>query len=148
MYYTLFLDGIRSAGADIASLLPLPLIQFASLFALYLEAFGGFLFCSPVKWQESRLLGIFLFVSLHMGIITTLRVGFFPYMSISSFLALLPPVFWDKLFQLSIFQKPIESVLPHTTNVSGSSHGKVACFGFFMKCSEWFSLPPSRLLSI
>ena len=93
MVLTLYLDGIKSAEADYVTLLPLPLLQFASLFALYLEGFGGFLFISPIRWQESRLIGIFLFILLHLGIITTLRVGFFPYMSITSFLALLPPLF-------------------------------------------------------
>lgn len=51
----------------------------------------------PIRSGWLRTLGVFLIVSLHLAIITTMTVGLFPLISIASAIALLPTWFWDTL---------------------------------------------------
>lgn len=68
--------------------------------AIYLEGYGPIILLSAFvfgkRWQMVRLIIIILFIALHLGIAMTLKVGLFPFICMVMWLALLPPVVWDK----------------------------------------------------
>lgn len=64
---------------------------------LALEAFGPFLLLSPFFTARARIVGVFLFASLHLGIWLTLGMGMFPAIAGGCLVCFLPAVFWDGL---------------------------------------------------
>ena len=62
-----------------------------------LELLGPLLIFLPWRNHWWRLLGVFCFVSMEIGFIFNLRIGLFPFVSITSILLFLPSTFWDWL---------------------------------------------------
>jgi hypothetical protein len=72
------------------------LLSWASMFT---EFIAPLLLISPVWKTGSRFIGITLIVGLHIGIVTTIGVGIFPWVSMVSMLVFLPSFFWEKVIK-------------------------------------------------
>ncbi len=73
------------------------LLKILGFFTLYIEKFAWLLLFVPIKAQWFRLLAVALFASMHAGFLFGLYLGLFGVICITAWLALLPPLFWDKL---------------------------------------------------
>ena len=69
----------------------LPVITAATL---VLELLGPILALLPVRTGALRLLVVGMFISFHIGIGLTMRLGLFPWVSVSAWFLFLPPEFW------------------------------------------------------
>ncbi len=65
-----------------------------------LEAFGPFLLFCPWRTGPIRTATVVAFMSLHFGIMLTMDIGFFPWLSALCMISFLPTWFWDRLFAL------------------------------------------------
>jgi predicted DCC family thiol-disulfide oxidoreductase YuxK len=65
--------------------------------SLGLEAFGPFLFFIPVYTDVFRLIGALSFIFFHLGLSASMHLGPFPWVGITTAIALLPPLFWNLL---------------------------------------------------
>lgn len=74
-----------------------PLTQGLTYFVWYLELVGPFLIFLPVFFPWLRLIVQVLFISMHIGFLFCLRIGLFPFISITSLLSFTPGWVWDKL---------------------------------------------------
>lgn len=74
-----------------------PLTHGLAYFVWYLELLGPFLILLPLFFPWLRLLVQFLFISMHIGFFLCLRIGLFPFISITSLLSFTPGWVWDKL---------------------------------------------------
>jgi hypothetical protein len=72
------------------------LLSWASMFT---EFIAPILLISPIWKTGSRFIGIMLIVGLHIGIVTTISVGIFPWVSMISILVFLPSFFWEKVIK-------------------------------------------------
>ena len=70
-------------------------MRFATHASMFVEFFWPLLLVLPFWNTGARMVGILLIVGLHMGIMTHISVGIFPWISIVSILAFLPRDFWD-----------------------------------------------------
>ena len=71
--------------------------RFATYFTLVLELGGPLLLFFPFATGWVRLVGIVLLASFHLGIQITVYIGIFELVSVVALLALLPPLFWDRV---------------------------------------------------
>ena len=96
IYYALHLDDINTWFAqqwrDWHSL-TVPLTHYV----FWLEVLGPMLIFSPWLNRTFRYLGVIAFVSLEVGFIFNLKIGLFPFVSITTLLLFLPSSFWDRL---------------------------------------------------
>ncbi|MGI9534110.1 MAG: hypothetical protein ACR2NW_04095 [Thermodesulfobacteriota bacterium] len=83
------------------------LMKVMTFFVYWLELLGPFILLIPYKNSFFRILFIVLFGSLQLGLVSTLRLGLFPWFSMMALLILLPSSFWDffprlenKLYQI------------------------------------------------
>lgn len=96
IYYALSMD-------DFTTRLGLFMLQFPQILKVqthlvfWFEALGPFLLLVPFFRGIILTLEVFLFISLHIGIGTNLRLGFFPWVCSFAWCALLPAWFWDSL---------------------------------------------------
>lgn len=98
IYYALAMLNFRTPVGDILFQFP-QLMKAMTYYVFYLEAIGwAFLFIT-FKKDLFRFLVVLAFVSLHIGIGLTMRLGIFPWVCIFAWLALLPGSFWDVLFK-------------------------------------------------
>lgn len=74
-----------------------PLTHGLTYFVWCLELLGPFLILLPFFFPWLRLLLQFLFISMHVGFFFCLRIGLFPFVSITSLLSFTPGWVWDKL---------------------------------------------------
>jgi hypothetical protein len=72
-----------------------PLMRFLNYLVLGIEAVGSVLILSPIATGPIRTLVIVGFFVLHMGIASTMRIGFFPFVSMIAFIPFLPAWFWE-----------------------------------------------------
>jgi len=93
LYYALSLDCFAKRPAFILLLFP-KLLKFMTRGVLAFEFLGSFLFISPVWNGPIRTLGVFGFWSLHLGIMMTMAIGLFQWVSLAVATAFLPPWFW------------------------------------------------------
>ena len=96
IYYALHLDDINTWFAqqwrDWHSL-TVPLTHYV----WWLEVLGPMLIFSPWLNRTFRYLGVIAFVSLEVGFIFNLKIGLFPFVSITTMLLFLPSSFWDRV---------------------------------------------------
>jgi hypothetical protein len=76
------------------------LLKVMTFGVLALEAFGPFLLLSPFFTARTRIAGVFLFMSLHLGIWLTLGMGMFPAVAGLCMVCFLPGSFWDRVGRL------------------------------------------------
>lgn len=79
-----------------------PVLQKVITFlTIYLEFLGPILLIVPFIfgrfWWQVRLLIVLLFVGLHVGILSTMKIGVFPYLCIGMWMIFIPGPFWDFL---------------------------------------------------
>ena len=82
---------------------------------MWIEAFGFILFFMPFYSDEFRLLGTFLFMGLHFMFSTSLAIEIFGWTCIFGLVSFLPPLFWDKFFNL-IRKSPPQVHIIFSTN--------------------------------
>ncbi len=63
----------------------------------WFEALGPFLLLAPVLRGPLRTVGVLGLAGLHLGFLTSMKLGLFGYIGVASVLGLLPSWFWDKL---------------------------------------------------
>ena len=61
-----------------------------------IELFAPFLLLSPFFKGPVRTLGVMLVISLHLGILVTMNIGYFPLLSAFSVVCFLPAWFWNR----------------------------------------------------
>lgn len=83
------------------ALLDYPLIlQATSIYTWCLETFGPLLLLIPFYRGPLRLIAIFAFISMHLGLALCMEIGAFPYLMMAAWLIYLPPMFWSWLTRL------------------------------------------------
>jgi len=100
VYYALSVEFFVTAFGQWLLNFPL-LLSVANIFVLILEWTGVLLLFASSKlggWK-CRCWAIVLFISLHIGFGLTLELGIFPWISVISWLALIPSQVWDKFTQ-------------------------------------------------
>lgn len=75
------------------------IMKFLSGASMFAEFIGPLLLITPIFHTWARLAGIAAIIGLHMGIVTHMSVGIFPWISMTAMLAFLPSAFWDKIIQ-------------------------------------------------
>ncbi|MCP9886706.1 DUF393 domain-containing protein [Cyanobium sp. ATX 6A2] len=70
------------------------LLQLFTRSAFLIQWITPVLILLPVRSQAPRLLGTGLLLTMHIGFLPFLKLGLFPWISIASLLALLPPCIW------------------------------------------------------
>ena len=96
LYYTLHADiFVTHLGKILRNFLGLT--QFLTMTIHMFQLIGPVLLLIPFWVQQMRAIVIIFFVMFHIGIALTLNIGYFPYVSIVSWLALTPAGFWDYL---------------------------------------------------
>ncbi len=96
VYYSLSYDQyVTALGSFLLTLGPL--LTVFTFVTLVVEWIGPLLLWSPIKNDLCRLVAIAIFISLHAGFGLTLNLGIFPFLSISTWLAFIPPSFWESL---------------------------------------------------
>lgn len=79
-------------------LLAHPTLMYAlTFYVFHLELYAFLLFFCPVLTAPVRLLGFVLLATLHLGFLTFMNVGYFPVVSISGLLVMLPSFFWNRV---------------------------------------------------
>lgn len=66
---------------------------------MFAEFIGPLLLIAPLFHTWARLIGMAAIIGLHLGIMTHISVGIFPWVSITAMIAFLPAAFWDHLIQ-------------------------------------------------
>ncbi|HEX7376946.1 MAG TPA: HTTM domain-containing protein [Pirellulales bacterium] len=96
LYYTLSLDAFVTPLGH--RLLAYPqLLKGLTAFVYWFEWLGPILALLPVRRGLPRLLAVFGFWSLHLGIALTLELGAMPWISLGVWTIALPGAFWDRL---------------------------------------------------
>ena len=73
------------------------LTKLAMYATLYLEIYGPWFAFVPFFFGYVRTAVVFAFMSLHFGFFVFMTLGLFPWISITSWIFLLPGWVWDKL---------------------------------------------------
>jgi hypothetical protein len=94
LYYALSLDQVARPLGQAMLDFPL-LLAFLTVSTLLLEVVGPFLLFSPVFTGPVRTATIAAFMSLHFGILLTMDIGIFPFISAFCMVCFLPAWFWD-----------------------------------------------------
>lgn len=96
LYYALSLDQLAPPFG--AWLLQFPTVLKVMTFAtIGLEALGPFLLFFPLRTGPVRTATVAAFMSLHVGIMLTMDIGFFPWLSALCMVSFLPTWFWDRV---------------------------------------------------
>ncbi len=74
-------------------------VQAASYFVWIIEILAPFLVFSPWMHVRLRLVTLFLLVCMHVGFLFSLRIGLFPFVSLTTLLLFTPAEVWDRLDQ-------------------------------------------------
>jgi len=93
LYYGMHLGQINYPTADWMLLLGSDALAVITFLTIFLEAFGPFLLVVPSQWL--RLIGVFLIVSFHLGILVTMFIPVFGSVCMVGPIGLLPGLFWD-----------------------------------------------------
>ncbi len=73
------------------------LMEFLTHVTLYLELYGWLLIFIPIFLQYFRLLGVAIFIGLHLSFMFCMHLGFFPWIDIAAWIPIIPGLFWDKM---------------------------------------------------
>ena len=95
LHYAFSLDYMATPIASFLLQFPL-LLKWMTHGVFWFEIVGPLLLVSPFFTGPIRTGAVIGFCILHFGILATLRIGFFPAISIVSLLFFLPPWFWEK----------------------------------------------------
>ncbi len=121
VYYALSIDQFATNLGHYLLQFP-SLLTFLTFFVLYLEIYGSLLLLSPFKTGKIRILIIFLFAMMQIGINSTMSIGLFGMISIVVTLGLLPSYFWDSIIKnirnKLISKKNTTSILYYDSNCS------------------------------
>ena len=82
-------------GYLILTIVPRLLLQVGTFIVLYFEGFGWILFISPIKCQTCRLIGVILFMIMHLLFGTCLSIGLFLWIALATLIVFLPSKFWE-----------------------------------------------------
>jgi predicted DCC family thiol-disulfide oxidoreductase YuxK len=93
-----------------------PLLSYLTQFVYWVELYGPLFLVSPVLLLWMRMPILVLLLCMHVGFILLLNVGHFPFVSITSLLLFLPPLFWDKIKALNLFKKQAEITIFYDKN--------------------------------
>jgi hypothetical protein len=96
------------------------LLKYLTAITYYLELLGPFLLLSPIKRNICRSLFIGLFFAMHLGILLTLYVGLFPFISVVALLGVIPGSFWEKIHSHSTKGEEVVSPLEEEFQVVSS----------------------------
>lgn len=77
-------------------------MEVLTFWVYWAELLGPFLFFVPFKNSLFRFLGIALFLSLQTGLLLTMWLGLFPFISIASLLIFIPGTFWKRFGRVEI----------------------------------------------
>ncbi|MFT4626398.1 MAG: hypothetical protein ACI8PZ_005075 [Myxococcota bacterium] len=86
--------------ADLMLLVPFPALKVLTYGVLVWEYLGPLLIFVPWRQQRIRLFVVVSMLLMHIGFGTTLTLGLFSFTSCAAWLALIPPVFWDRADEL------------------------------------------------
>lgn len=86
------------------------LLQSLTHATLILEFAAPMLILLPLSRGWLRSVGVFSIVALHLGIMLTLEVGLFPYISIAAIVGILPRSFWESSFIRTVFAVRLPAV--------------------------------------
>ncbi len=114
LYYALSIDQLVTPLGKFLYQFP-GLLKVLTISVFWFEVLGPLLLFSPVLTGPIRTVGVFGFISLHLGIFLTLSIGFFPWISVLSMVCFLPAWFWDKSLAL------VGAVFPRRLRRIGSS---------------------------
>jgi hypothetical protein len=95
IYYALGVDQLATPLGHFLWELP-DLLTVLTFGVLALEAFGPILLLSPFFTAQARVIGVALFMSLHLGIWLTLGMGIFPFVAGLCMVCFLPGELWDR----------------------------------------------------
>ena len=73
------------------------LLQGLTYYVWALELVGPILIFSPLFHTQIRLLLLFLLVTMHVGFMSCMNLGLFPFINFAALFALMPNVVWDRL---------------------------------------------------
>ncbi len=96
IYYALSIDQFVKPFGQFLLGLPLFWLKAMTRAVILVEIFGPFFLFSPVFNSLMRLLGVMLFVLLHVGFKLSLELGPFPLVSSVAMVPFLPALLWDK----------------------------------------------------
>ncbi|HCG90383.1 MAG TPA: hypothetical protein DEZ08_00890 [Dehalococcoidia bacterium] len=96
LYYALSLDMFTTSFGFYLLNFP-TLLSYLTISVHMLQITGPLLLLWP--WWNQLLRGIVIiaFIGFHLGIASTMHIGYFPYISIASLLIFVPAGFWDKI---------------------------------------------------
>lgn len=99
LYYALGTQQVNTAiGEFVFSHTPLIILTLLTFATLITEFALPILILLPYKSHLLRTVAVFAIIGLHMGILFTMTVGYFPIISIAIGVAALPTWFWDTVF--------------------------------------------------
>jgi hypothetical protein len=116
LYYALEVDELATPLGHFLRGFP-DVLEVLTFGTLALEALGPFLLLSPVLNARARMLGVALFMSLHLGIYLTLGMGIFPFVAGLCMVCFLPAEFWDRWRRLRPRADGEPLRTPRTTSV-------------------------------
>jgi len=96
VYYALRLDYFAKQPLTDMLLAQETLMEYMTHFTLYFELYGPFILLVPFFFGIVRSVVVLAFMGLHVGFFFFLEIGLFPWISIASWVFLLPGWFWDK----------------------------------------------------
>ena len=94
IYYALSTDQFTKPFGYLLLQFP-DLLRLLTLATLHFERFAPLLFFSPIFTRGLRLVAIAGFMVMHVGFMMSMHLGVFPWIGISTMLALLPSSFWN-----------------------------------------------------
>jgi len=97
VYYALNLDGFATSLGVKVRQYP-ELMRWLTLFTYWTEALGPFLAFIPIYTRRFRMLAVVLFIGMHIGFASCMRLGLFGFVSMMTWLIFIPGGFWDWLF--------------------------------------------------
>ncbi len=96
LYYVLNLDCFARGTAFLLLLFP-GLLRYMTYAVLAYEFLGPFLLISPIWNGPLRTFGVFGFLLLHLGIMSSMAIGPFQWVSMAAITAFLPSWFWERV---------------------------------------------------
>lgn len=98
LYYALGMSHVsRGFGDWLFNNAPMWILVALTAFTLVIEYAIPILLLMPLRSQSMRTVAVLLIWSLHLGIVSMMRVELFPFISIASAMGVMPALFWDSL---------------------------------------------------
>ncbi len=97
VYYALSFDGYATAFGQFLLSFPQPILKLLTWAALWFEWLGPWMIFIPFGITFFRSVAVVSFILLHISFGLCFTIGIFPFLSIVSWLALIPTPVWDNL---------------------------------------------------